>query len=151
MSSKPETQFASSVHRHLRDVYAEKMNNPYRSGTADWWYSGSKGDLWVEYKFLRALPTRVNVRADLSAQQLRWLTNRRREGRRIEVLIGYADGGVVLTVEEWHTGLDPAAFIARTKPRTALAEWIRGITGPSPCLSLPVSSLPSRSPELHIG
>ena len=53
MSVKPETQFANSVNGKLplRGVlHREKMNNPYRGGTADWWYSGRRADLWCEYK-----------------------------------------------------------------------------------------------------
>jgi hypothetical protein len=56
VSSKPETTFIQSIHRHLpKEVYREKMANPYRGGTPDVWYSGYKSDLWVEYKFIPKL------------------------------------------------------------------------------------------------
>ena len=58
MSRGPENNFISSVHKHLpMKLYRMKNNNPYNGGIADVWYSGSKADLWIEYKFVK-LPAR---------------------------------------------------------------------------------------------
>ncbi len=60
-----------------------KNNNPYLSGVADVWYSGSAGDLWVEYKFL-VIPKRDTTVVNLvqgkdpmiSRLQQQWLEAR---------------------------------------------------------------------------
>lgn len=135
MSVKPESTFLRSVHRHLEGVHFEKMNNPYRSGTADVWYSGQYGDLWVEYKYVPKLPTHANVVPDLSPNQRRWLAERAAEGRRVEVVVGTKEGGAVLTPDEFLTGISPDVFRSRMLSRAALAERIRSITGPAACLS----------------
>ena len=100
MSAKPETTFYNSVHRHLpppSELHREKMANPYRGGTFDFWFSG-KRDLWIEYKFV-VLPKRDNTQIDygLSALQLDWGQRRAAEGRAVWVIVGCKDGGVVLT------------------------------------------------------
>jgi hypothetical protein len=81
MARKPENTFIASVHKHLQCTYFEKMNNPYRSGTPDVWYSGDKSDLWAEYKFIQSIPVKVDVRLDLSELQKLWLRRRYEEGR----------------------------------------------------------------------
>jgi hypothetical protein len=76
VSSKPENTFIGTVNDRLpikkrkastiarrkvsdeSHIHYEKMNNPYRGGTADSWYSGLAGDLWVEFKYLPRVPKR---------------------------------------------------------------------------------------------
>lgn len=111
MPAKPENTFISAVHRRLPspdDLHREKMHNPYRSGTADVWYSG-RLDLWVEYKFIQ-VPVRETStillcgakNPLLSPLQQDWLSRREAEGRRVWVVVGCAKGGVVLKSEaEW--------------------------------------------------
>ena len=81
MAIKPENQFISGVHKHLPlDVYHMKTNNPYIAGIPDCYYSGPGGDLWIEYKFIPKLPTRVPIVVNLSALQLHWLDSRHAAG-----------------------------------------------------------------------
>lgn len=139
---KPESRFTNSVNVYLKSkVYFEKMNNPFRAGTADFWYSGKNGDCWIEYKFIPTIPTRTTILPDLSARQLKWLNDRADEGRKVYVVVGHPKGGVV-----WPIGLDqpmqPAAFEKLSLTRPQLAAWILGITGESPCRS-PKSCSPS--------
>lgn len=123
---KPETTFIASVHRLLpKNLHAEKMNNPYRSGTADVWYSGNKADMWVEYKFLPTLPVKKDeIIADLSPLQIKWLRERHNEGRSIFVIIGCPLGGVVLSNLEWEQPIPISAFKTHTLTRSAIAEWL---------------------------
>ena len=102
------------------------MNNPYSSGTADGWYSGTAGDLWIEYKFLPRIPQRVSVkpRELLSDLQVEWLNERHGEGRNVAVIIGCPDGGVLLREREWEKELCSQAFQTLIRSRSNLAEWI---------------------------
>lgn len=140
MSSKPESVFTASVHRHLKaKLYFEKMNNPFRAGTADFWYSGKDGDCWIEYKYIPKIPTRTTILPDLSPRQLKWLKDRVLEGRDVYVVVGHPNGGVV-----WDGGFDrpmsPEEFLLRSLTRPQLAAWILAQTGESPCRSHETSS-----------
>lgn len=99
MSSKPENQYIAGLHKHLpplKELYREKMANPWRGGTADWWYSGAAADLWIEFKFVEELPVRAPLVPALSPLQLEWCTRRRAEGRSVIVVVGTRGGyGVV--------------------------------------------------------
>lgn len=129
MSSKPETRFTGSVHKYLPQTHIEKMSNPWRSGTADVWYSGDKGDLWVEYKFIEKLPRNAEILPDLSPQQLRWLNSRFAEGRNVAVIVGTPTGGVIYREKEWAQPLSRSAFEQRILSRAELAHWIFSQTG----------------------
>lgn len=106
MSSKPETLYYRGIHKLLAGKpYAEKMNNPYRGGTADVWYSGDGGDLWVEYKFIQKPPNKahIDVKKELSPLQLQWLRDRYLEGRNVCVILGTPLGGWIYENLEWET------------------------------------------------
>lgn len=147
MSVKPENTFIDSINNLLPiakraksakarasrpDVllHYEKMNNPYRSGTADSWYSGPGGDVWVEYKFLPRTPQRGLVKPCelLSPLQFEWLTGRYAEGRNVGVIIGCPDGGALLRpgqLPEWGGSFDAKTFSERLLvSRQVLADWI---------------------------
>jgi len=103
------------------------MNNPYRGGTADWWYSGNLCDLWVEYKFLPRVPQRGDMtpeRYGLTALQLDWLHRRHVEGRNVAVIVGTPKGGVIMRDLAWETHISPIKFTAGILERRALADWI---------------------------
>lgn len=129
MSRKPENTFIASVHRLIPSVYAEKMNNPYRGGTADVWYSGSDGDLWVEYKYLERIPRSAKILPDLTPQQARWLNNRYSEGRNVAVVLGTPTGGVIYREQDWMVEYDQASLLARVRSRSDLAQWILSQVG----------------------
>lgn len=100
------------------------MNNPYSSGTADWWYSGSKADQWVEYKFLPKLPVRALIVPDLSELQKDWLDGRYREGRNVVVIVGCPEGGVIYEDRSWLEALNVEEYKGRLRTRQQLAEWL---------------------------
>lgn len=101
------------------------MNNPYRSGTADYWYSGNKADLWIEYKWLKKIPTKIiNLSSGdkplLSALQQKWLTARDNEGRNVAVVVGFPEGAIILQKNMWLDNLNFNMLISRNE----LASWI---------------------------
>lgn len=102
------------------------MNNPYSSGTPDFWFSG-KRDLWVEYKWLPRDPLRgaVNVGKLLSALQARWLRSRHTEGRGVAVIVGCPSGGVPLAGVSWDREIPATEFRELTLSRRDLSNWIQ--------------------------
>lgn len=136
MSSKPETSYIATIHRKLVAVYVEKNNNPYRSGTADVWYSGDSGDLWVEYKYIPKIPTRSQILPDLSDRQKKWLGNRLDEGRNVAVVLGTPLGGVIYTNRSWLTPLSPDEVRSQVVSNIEVARWIKSQVGDSRCHSL---------------
>ena len=100
-----------------------KTNNPYIAGIPDCYYSGPGSDLWVEYKFILKLPTRVPIVVNLSALQLHWLDSRHAEGRNVAVIVGTPTGGVVFRMGgPWE--ITTADFQSQIISRKELANWI---------------------------
>ena len=135
MSTKPENRFIGSVHRYLPKTYAEKMNNPWRAGTADVWYSGDRGDLWVEYKFIERLPRSLEILPDLTPRQRRWLNARYDEGRNVAVVLGTPTGGVIYRDKEWTRPQDQVTLQGLLVPKDEIARWIYSQVGESSCQS----------------
>ena len=125
---KPENTFIDSVHKRFASKEAphrEKMNNPYRSGTADCYYSGEFGDVWIEYKWVPKLPTRTaSITPDCSPLQIKWLHGRYSEGRNVHVIVGCPAGGVILSGLEWEAPIPVSDFTKRIISREAIAEWL---------------------------
>lgn len=137
MSQKPENSFIQSVHRKFKEqVYHEKMNNPWRAGTPDVWYSGDLGDLWIEYKYVTKLPISAEIRPDLTPRQSRWLNNRFDEGRNVAVVLGTPDGGVIYRNKEWDKPLSITDIEERLQTREDIARWITNQVGVSKCRTL---------------
>lgn len=126
---KPETRFIGNIHKLIPQVYAEKMNNPWRAGTPDVYYSGDVGDLWVEYKFIERIPRSKEILPELTPRQSRWLNNRYDEGRNVAVVLGTPLGGVIYRNKEWLTPLDSEALEALVIPRKEVALWILSQVG----------------------
>lgn len=126
MAQKPETRFSSSINKLLPlELHYEKMNNPYRSGTADFWYSGTKADLWVEYKYLPKVPSNAyslvsGNKPALSVLQQQWLKGRHKEGRRVAVIVGTPSGGIILESLSWTDSLDFSRLVLKKE----IAAWI---------------------------
>lgn len=135
MATKPENSFIAGVNRLIPNTYAEKMNNPWRAGTADVWYSGVDGDLWVEYKYLPRIPRSSEILPDLTPRQMRWLNNRFDEGRNVAVVLGTPLGGVIYRRKAWSVPMDSEAFKKLIVPKAAIARWIFSEVGAGRCQS----------------
>lgn len=125
MTSKAETTFAASVNNWLKgsNIYFEKMNNPYRGGTPDFYYEGPNGSKWVEYKFI-VVPKRDStlIVPDLTALQLAWLKRNFENGNEPWVVIGHRAGGVVMAHPQlWEEGLRCDEFLDHTVSRDDIA------------------------------
>lgn len=123
---KPENRFIANVHKKLpAEVYREKMHNPYRGGTFDVWYSGSKADLWIEYKWIDRIPKRGRVIPDLSALQMKWGKGRYAEGRHVLVVVGCPGGAVMFRSPRlWEAGVTAEEFRRALVTKPALVAWV---------------------------
>ncbi|MDT4855792.1 hypothetical protein FQZ97_901600 [compost metagenome] len=122
-----EHGYIRSIHRLLpKSVYAWKINDRFQGGVADAYYSGNSGDLWVEYKYLKALPKQSTtaVKIDLSTLQRQWLRARHTEGRRVAVVIGSPIGSLILEGLEWDNDISTANFIRSAVDKSEVAAYI---------------------------
>lgn len=79
------------MHKHLpTSIYRWKINDPYHGGVPDTYYSGSKGNCFVEYKYQEELPKRntSKVKINLSAQQRIWLATQHEHNVNVFVVVG---------------------------------------------------------------
>lgn len=120
---KRETLFYRRVNKRLpAEIHSEKMTNPYRGGTADFWYSGYKADLWAEYKWFVRAPVR-SARVGLQTLQELWLNDACRKGRNVCVIIGSPQGCAILRDGAWMHNISREEFKYSEQDVTA---WIIG-------------------------
>jgi hypothetical protein len=113
-----EHSFIDAVHRHLPAepvLLLWKINDQYTGGKPDCYYCGSLSDLWIEYKFVKALPKRdkTKITIDLSQLQIDWLSFLDRCSRPVWVVVGAPKQAVVLSIKEALDGVTCAQFKAR--------------------------------------
>lgn len=130
-NTKPENKFIHRVHKCIPRVYSDKTNNPYKGGIPDVFYTGEYGDLWVEYKYIPKVPKTATVIPKLSALQLLWLRRRAAEGRNVAVIVGCPQGGVVIPIEAWESGVSAKFFAQNIMPVSKVACWIHNHVGDS--------------------
>lgn len=132
MAAKPETNFSNALRDALPDgIYSMKNNNEYVSGIPDLWFSGRRGDLWVEMKFIQKLPKTVPIRPYdlLSKMQEKWLRDRYEEGRNVAVIIGCKRGsrleGIILRDLAWERDIPTQDFDALIVSKSELVSFIK--------------------------
>lgn len=131
MAAKPETSFSNALRDALPEgIYSMKNNNEYVSGIPDLWFSGRKGDLWVEMKFIQKLPKTVPIRPYdlLSKMQEKWLRDRYEEGRNVAVIIGCKRStrleGIILRDLAWERDIPTQDFDALIVSKSELVSFI---------------------------
>lgn len=132
MSSGPENRFIKSINSTLtKDIYCEKMHNPYRGGTADVWYS-AKRDAWIEYKWINSVPKKGVLIPALSGLQKIWLADRYKEGRTVFVVVGCPMGAIIFSnPAEWINGLSSPVVLSKPDFRVWLTILLTGVTNAS--------------------
>lgn len=129
MNKGPETRFIQQVNRYLSlDVHREKIHNPYRGGTPDFYYEAKPEMMWVEYKFLTKVPPTVDCTDTdrmLSALQQLWLERAHKNGRQTAVIVGWEKGGVIFEGLDWKQSIERDDFESRTKSKKEIAAWLR--------------------------
>ena len=110
-----EAGYIRSVHRHFpKDRFKWKINESFSNGTPDCFYEGKHKDLFVEYKYLKALPKRettlIDLTSMLSEKQQLWLKRRHEVGRPAWVVCGSPVGGVIFRAISWQTPMSVVQF-----------------------------------------
>lgn len=124
-----EHHFVRSIHSRLKkqhpSLYVWKINDTYQGGVADAYYSG-KSDLWIEYKYVKALPKRDNTLVDigLSGLQKEWLAGRHAEGRNVCVVVGSPEGALILPGLSWDVSISRAHFISSAVDNSQVVAYI---------------------------
>lgn len=119
-----ESNYTQSIHKLLPSyIYKWKINASFAKGVPDAYYSSTKSDIWIEYKYLKSIPARCRIIPNLSRLQYKWLTSRLKEGRNVAVIVGTPDGSYVLKKPlEWSEGIDASKRKALSKRE--IASWI---------------------------
>lgn len=133
---KAETLFIRRIHREMDRIsggpYHEKNNNPFSSGTPDVYYSGSKADLWVEYKFITNLRLSGGmVRTSLTPRQRLWLRQRWAEGRNCRLIVGSYFGHLIIEGPDFNPDVLGADLKASLMSDEDIARWLIQFCGPS--------------------
>jgi hypothetical protein len=131
MAVKPESRFYRRVNDKLpQGIHYQKIGSASENGTPDFWYSGSKADAWVEYKWLLSVPRiGCDVTKELSALQRRWLNLRMQEGRLVIVIVGSPQGCAVLFNGAWNARVPLEEFrYAPSEVSALLTETIHALS-----------------------
>lgn len=97
MATTPEARFIRSINRLLpSDIYSEGMANPYRGGTPDRYYEGSRSHLWVEYKYIKTVPASWRIKDHVTALQIKWIRRAQKNHVPIAVIAGFNKSGLIL-------------------------------------------------------
>lgn len=135
--SHPENRFIQSIHRKLRPVkkrtpfYFAKLQVSGNNGFPDCWYSGTKGDLWVEYKWVpdRDFPVRDSslITVSLSANQRNWLDGRHKENRQVCCIVGSSQKSVIFQ-SPFPEKISVAHFMSNAVDTEQVVAYILGKT-----------------------
>jgi len=123
MNESTTTQY---YHKKLRakGIYCLKLCLTHNSGVPDSWIVGDTGSMWIEFKYIKALPKRANtiVPDGLSALQRKWIEERIEQGVRVAVIICTPEGDVIRYGTE--KALTTAKFKQRMVPRKTLVDHL---------------------------
>ena len=125
-----EHSFIRAVHKLLPAdplLLTWKINDQFTGGKPDCYYCGTREDLWVEYKFIKALPKRdkTKITIDLSQLQIDWLSFLDRCNRSVWVVVGAPKQAVILSIKETLDGVTCAQFKARALTFKELGSRIK--------------------------
>lgn len=101
-----------------------KISDRFTRAVPDTRYSGFGGRLYIEYKWLPALPKRAPVRPALSEGQKDWLREEHARGTPVAVVVGSPQGAVLYKGLDWEQPLPAEDCLLSNRD---LAEWIRSV------------------------
>ena len=125
-NAKPETRYYVRVNRRLPSttiLHRQKFSAGFTNGTADYWYSGNKADLWIEYKWADRKQGNIDVGNLLSALQKHWLNSRTNEGRNVAVIVGTPRGSQIFVGGTWERMCPIEEFVLTD---AQVAQYITG-------------------------
>lgn len=124
-----EHSFIRSVHRLLpKDLLVWKINDNFAGGVPDAFISGQSGSIWIEYKYIKALPKRPGtlLKTSLTKQQLLWLTRLTANGHKAWLVIGVENMCLILEGTELadYDNITVADFISNAVDKRTLVSLI---------------------------
>lgn len=129
MGQKQETTFAALINKGLpENIYYEKMSNPFRAGTPDFYYEGPAGILWAEYKWIEKPWVEDKLPADICnsrswLRQLQWLKRAHESGVATAVIVGI---GLGKTAKSYWLRYPFCFFFSQDQPQSYIEHrhWI---------------------------
>jgi hypothetical protein len=105
------------------EIYKLKLLLPLQTGVPDAYFSGNKGDCWIEFKYITA-PKKftTNIVPNLSELQLQWLLRRKKEGRTVAVVLGSDIGCHIYSNVDWISPIN--RNILKLQQRKDVIDWI---------------------------
>ena len=122
-----EHGFIRYVHSKLSPALRKwKIHDTFAGGVPDAYYLGPRSDLWIEYKYVKALPKRLTttIKTSLSELQKEWLDDLHRCKRPCVLVIGHEQRAVVLGGGKWNTEITADEFREASIHRKELVGWI---------------------------
>lgn len=129
-----ENTFNAKLGRNLRKkgLYAWKTHDTFENGIPDFFIEGDRQSVWIECKFLQALPKRPSTKINLtkpskflSMPQQEWLTRR---GTRFDdawvLLATPTVAGVFHTITDWETPFTAPEFLEKALPHKDIEQLI---------------------------
>jgi len=89
-----EHSFVKSIDRKLpKEVLVWKIADRYSGGVPDAMYAGPKGILFIEYKYVKSLPKKLEtvIKTTLSPLQEQWITRMQGWNHSVLLVIGSTD------------------------------------------------------------
>jgi hypothetical protein len=104
-----------------------KIHDTFAGGVPDAYYLGEKGPLWVEYKYIKALPKKETtaISTCLTLGQRLWLDDLHRCKQPCALIIGHEQRAVILTNGKWNESIYKRFFVTSTVSRVGVADWIK--------------------------
>jgi hypothetical protein len=126
-----EHSFIKAIHRYLSpEVFKWKIHDTFAGGVPDAMYGGPAGLLFVEYKYIKALPKRPStlVKHSLSELQKKWLNAVVRNTAAAALVVG-SDKGCLITLirDGWSPTVTVEEFLKEAVPTKSAASWIEAI------------------------
>lgn len=125
-----EHGFIRAVHAHLPpEIFRWKIHDTFAGGVPDAFYAGPASTLFVEYKYIKALPKRTstNIKTCLTPQQVYWLNTLHTFGQPVALIVAIENQALVLLNNRWNANISKASFLNEAIPRNRVATWIQGV------------------------
>lgn len=107
-----------------------KINDNYQGGVPDTWYRGTKGSLFVEYKFAKKFPIRSStlVKPALSKLQKHWIKTAHGLNQKVWAVVGSPMGIVIFS-----TTLSLEGLLRKELTFFSTKEYIKILLGEVNC------------------
>jgi hypothetical protein len=125
-----ESKFTTKFNKGLpEDIHIWKISDRFSKGVPDCYYSGSSGDLWIEYKYekngLAKQKKRAEYYPNLSMLQKIWLESRYKQGRNVAVITFLEGYGVAINHGENLLGpIDHSKILTIDEARNFVTEQV---------------------------